>query len=54
MDYPIASRAALLDFFGPCFRAEVFGTFKTMVAAWATCPGPRTLSEVWQATGLAA
>ena len=54
MDYPIASFAALLDFFSPCFRAEVFGTFKTMVGAWALCPGPRTLSEVWQATGLAA
>jgi hypothetical protein len=54
MDYPIASFAALLDFFGPCFRAEVFGTFKAMVGAWALCPGPRTISEVWQATGRAA
>ena len=54
MDYPIASFAALLDFFGPCFRSEVFGTFKAMVAGWALCPGPRTISEVWQATGLAA
>ena len=54
MDYPIASFAALLDFFSPCFRAEVFGTFKAMVSAWALCPGPRTISEVWQATGLAA
>lgn len=54
MDYPIASFAALLDLFGPCFRAEVFGTFKTMVAAWALCPGPRTIAEVWQATGQAA
>jgi hypothetical protein len=24
------------------------------VAAWAVCPGPHTISEVWQATGLAA
>lgn len=54
MDYPIASFAALLDFFAGCFRAEVFGTFKTMVVAWAVCPGPRTISEVWQATGQAA
>ena len=54
MDYPIASLAALLDLFAPCFRAEVFGTFKAMVGAWALCPGPRTISEVWQATGRAA
>ena len=54
MEYPIASFATLLNLFGSCFRAEVFDTFKTMVAAWALCPGPRTISEVWQATGLAA
>lgn len=54
MDYPIASFAALLDLFAGCFRAEVFGTFKAMVGAWAVCPGPRTISEVWQATGQAA
>jgi DDE superfamily endonuclease len=54
MDYPIASLAALLDLFASCFRAEVLGTFKAMVSAWALCPGPRTISEVWQATGLAA
>ncbi|MDY3553188.1 transposase [Gemmata sp. JC717] len=54
MDYPIASLAGLLDFFTGCFRAEVFGTFETRVAAWIICPGPRTISEVWQATGRAA
>ena len=54
MDYPIPSLAALLDLFAPCFRAEVLGTFKAMVGAWALCPGPRTISEVWQATGQAA
>jgi len=54
MDYPIASLTALLDLFASCFRQEVFGTFKTMVCAWALCPGPRTISEVWQATGAAA
>ena len=53
MDYPIASFAGLLDLFAGCFRAEVFGTFKTMAAAWALCPGPRTIAEVWQATGQA-
>jgi hypothetical protein len=54
MDYPIVSLTALLDFFAGCFRAEVFGTFKAMTAAWALCPGPRTISEVWQTTGQAA
>jgi hypothetical protein len=54
MDYPIVSLAGLLDFFTGCFRAEVFGTFKAMVGAWAICPGPHTISEVWQATGRAA
>jgi hypothetical protein len=54
MEYPIASLAGLLDFFASCFRAEVFGTFKMMVGAWALCPGPHTISEVWQATGQAA
>jgi hypothetical protein len=54
MEYPIASFATLLDFFACCFRVEVFGTFKAMVGAWAVCPGPRTISEVWQATGRAA
>jgi hypothetical protein len=54
MEYPIASLAALLDLFAPCFRVEVFGTFKALVGAWALCPGPRTISEVWQATGQAA
>lgn len=54
MDYPITAIASLLELFAGCFRAEVFGTFKAMVAAWAMCPGPRTISEVWQATGQAA
>jgi len=43
----------LLDLFSGCFRQEAFQTFRLMVAAWVVCPGPRTLSEVWQATGLA-
>lgn len=54
MDDPIASSAALLGFFSPCFRAEVFGTFRAVVAGWALCPGPVTISEVGPATGPAA
>ncbi|HEX4609538.1 MAG TPA: hypothetical protein VH092_15170 [Urbifossiella sp.] len=54
MDQLIPSLAALVDEFRPCFRAEVFQTFRHVLAGWIVCPGPRTLSEVWQATGRAA
>lgn len=50
----IPSLATLLDNFAGCFRQEVFATFRLMLVAWVVCPGPRTLAEVWQATGLAA
>jgi hypothetical protein len=54
MDQLIPSLAQLLLPLRDCFRAEVFQTFQTVCAAWLLCPGPRTLTEVWQATGLAA
>jgi hypothetical protein len=54
MTYLIPSFAELLAPLRDCFRQEVFDTFRLLVAAWALCPGPHTLSEVWQATGLAA
>ena len=54
MEQLIPSLAVLLEGFADCFRHEVFQTFRVLVAAWATCPGPHTISEVWQATGLAA
>lgn len=54
MEHLIPSLVQLLDRFADCFRHEVFQTFRLIVAAWATCPGPHTISEVWQATGLAA
>jgi hypothetical protein len=54
MDYLIPSLAQLLLPFRDCFRIEVFVTFRTVCAAWLLTPGPRTLTEVWQATGLAA
>ena len=37
-----------------CFRIEVFQTFQVLIAGWIVCLGPHTISEVWQATGLAA
>jgi DDE superfamily endonuclease len=54
MTHLIPSFAELLAPLRDCFRQEVFDTFRILVAAWALCPGPHTLSEVWQATGLAA
>lgn len=54
MDQLIPSLAALVDGFRPCFRAEVFATFQHLLVGWIICPGPRTVAEVWQATGRAA
>jgi hypothetical protein len=54
MDQLIPSLAHLVAPFRDCFRIEVFQTFQTLLAGWIVCVGPRTISEVWQATGLAA
>jgi hypothetical protein len=54
VDQLIPSLAALVEGFRPCFRAEVFLTFQHLLVGWVVCPGPRTISEVWQATGRAA
>ena len=54
MDQLIPTLAALVAPFRDCFRAEVFQTFQVLIAGWVVCVGPRTISEVWQATGLAA
>src|SRR4051812_35403186 len=54
MDQLIPTLAALVAPFRDCFRAEVFQTFQVLLAGWVVCLGPRTISEVWQATGLAA
>ena len=54
MDQLIPGLAALVAPFRDCFRSEVFQTFQILIAGWVVCVGPRTLSEVWQATGLAA
>jgi len=54
MDQLIPSLAALVGPFRDCFRIEVFQTFQILIAGWIVCLGPHTISEVWQATGLAA
>ncbi len=54
MDQLIPTLVPLVDAFRHCFRAEVFQTFQILLAGWIVCLGPRTISEVWQATGLAA
>lgn len=53
MDQLIPSLVALVEGFRPCFRHEVFQTFQHILVGWIVCPGPRTISEVWQATGRA-
>jgi DDE superfamily endonuclease len=54
VDQLIPTLAGLVASFRDCFRAEVFQTFQALIAGWVVCTGPRTISEVWQATGLAA
>ena len=54
MDQLIPSLATLVESFRDCFHPQVFPTFQALLAGWIVCLGPRTLSEVWQATGLAA
>jgi hypothetical protein len=43
---------ALVERFRPCFRAEVFALFQWTVGAWVVCLGRRTISRVWETTGL--
>ena len=54
MDQLIPSLLALVEGFRPCLRQEVFLTFHHLLVGWIVCPGPRIISEVWQATGRAA
>jgi hypothetical protein len=51
--YLTAPWRALLAIFRPCFRAQVFATFSLMIPAWIVCLGRRTISRVWETTGLA-
>ena len=54
MDQLIPGLAALVEAFRDGFHPQVFATFRALIAGWIVCVGPRTISEVWQATGLAA
>src|SRR5512135_3757861 len=54
MDQLIPSLATLVAAFSDCFHPQVFQTFQALLAGWIICQGPRTISEVWLATGLAA
>ena len=54
MDQLIPSLAILVESFRDCFHPSVFPTFQALLAGWIICLGPRTISEVWQATGWAA
>src|SRR5512142_1422677 len=50
----IPSLATLVAAFSDCFHPQVFQTFQALLAGWIVCQGPRTISEVWRATGLPA
>ena len=52
MDQLIPSLATLVESFRGCFHPQVFPTFQALLAGWIVCQGPRTISEVWLATGL--
>src|SRR4051812_6260304 len=54
MDQLIPGLASLVEAFHDRFHPQVFATFQSLIAGWIACTGPRTISEVWQATGLAA
>jgi hypothetical protein len=54
LDQLIPSLATLVESFRDCFHPSVFATFQALLAGWIVCLGPRTISEVWQATGWAA
>jgi hypothetical protein len=54
MDQLIPSLTTLVGPFRDRFHPQAFATFQALLAGWIVCLGPRTLSEVWQATGLAA
>jgi hypothetical protein len=54
MDQLIPGLAGLVEAFRDCFHPRVFETFQALLAGWIVCNGPHTISEVWQAAGLAA
>jgi hypothetical protein len=53
MEHLTVSLAELLGSFRVCFaRSESFAVFEPVVVAWILCLRCRTLTEVWQLTGL--
>ena len=53
MDHLTVSLVELLGQFSGCFaRRESFAVFEQVVVAWILCLRGRTLTEVWQLTGL--
>jgi DDE superfamily endonuclease len=53
MEHLTVSLAELLGLFRSCFaRRESFAVFEPVVVAWILCLRCRTLTEVWQLTGL--
>jgi hypothetical protein len=52
MDQLIPSLRVFLDPLSAAFRAEVHASFCLTVVAWIVCLGRRTISRVWETTGL--
>jgi hypothetical protein len=42
----------LVSVYGRCFRPEVFQMFRYLLGGWIVCLGRRTISRVWETTGL--
>ena len=52
MDRLTPSLSLLVAIDAGCFRAEVFEMFRLMLGGWICCLGRRTISRVWETTGL--
>ena len=52
MNQLTSSLSALVGIYAGCFRAEVFRMFRYMLGGWIVCLGRRTISRVWETTGL--
>lgn len=52
MDQLTLSLATLVGIQDQCFRVEVFNMFRLMLGGWICCLGRRTISRVWETTGL--
>lgn len=52
MDQSTLSFSLLLLEFRGCFRIEVYRMFRLLVCAWVVCQGQRTISRIWESTGL--